>query len=130
MRLKRICRIESYPNRTKYGYNMTCDWNDVYFLDLRYNRKQWFDDDYDPIDNPLVGYNTKEFYKTVNEIWKMEEYRKSGCYVEKEQEEEFDIMFEDESVFPYEDWSGNDVYEEIDKSYWRNFKKIGHLIKG
>lgn len=126
MKLKRICRIESYP--TGDG-NMVCDWNAVFFLDLRYNRKQWFDENYDPINNPLIDYNVKEFYKTVNEIWKMEDYRKSGCYRENNKEEEFDIMFEDDDVFPYESWSGNDIYEEIDKSYWRNFKQIGHLIR-
>lgn len=127
MKLKRICRIESYPQDEN---NYVCDWNDVYFLDLRYNRKQWFDENYDPIENPLIGYNTKEFYKTVNEIWSMEDYRKSGCYREDGQEEEFDIMFEDEGVFPYASWSGQDVYEEIDKSYWRNFNTIGDLIRG
>lgn len=116
MRLKRICRIESYPNRTKYGDSMCCDWNDVYFLDMRYNRKEWYDENYQPIENPLYGYHISEFYKTVNEIWKMSDNnRRSGTYVEDNQEEEFDIMFEDEGIFPYNSFMGDDVYEEIDR---------------
>lgn len=42
MRLKKICRIESYPNRTVYGNGedpIDCDWNEVYILDLRYGKK-------------------------------------------------------------------------------------------
>ena len=116
MRLKKICRIESYPNSKKYGYSGVCDWGAVYFLDMRYNRKDWYDENYEPIENPLYGYKISDFYKTVNEIWKMDKhYRRSGTYVEDNQEEEFDIMFEDDGIFPYNCFSGDDVYEEIDR---------------
>lgn len=115
MRMKKICRIESYPNRTVYGDGeslIDCDWNDVYILDLRYGRKRWFDENCNPIENPLKGYNLKEFYKEVENAWKDKEYKRySSNYCEEGKEEEFDIMFKDEDIFPYNVYNGIDYYD-------------------
>lgn len=116
MKMKKICRIESYPNRTVYGNGdslIECDWNDVYILDLRYGRKRWFDEDYNPIKNPLKGkYNLKAFYEAVDDAWKDREYdRYCSNYCEEGKEEEFDIMFKDEGIFPYNSYNDIDYYD-------------------
>ena len=113
MRLKKICRIESYPNRTVYGNGedpIDCDWNEVYILDLRYGKKRWFDENCNRIENPLKGYNLKEFYKEVEKAWKDKENLNS-IYVEEGKEDEFDIMFEDEDIFPYNTYNGINYYD-------------------
>lgn len=114
MRLKKICRIESYPNRTVYGDGenlIDCDWNDVYILDLRYGRKRWFDENCNPIENPLKGeYNLKAFYEEVENAWKDKKYLNS-IYCEKGKEEEFDIIFKDEGVFPYNSYNDINYYD-------------------
>ncbi len=112
MRLKKICRIESYPNRTKYDY-CECEWNDFFYLDLRYGKRRWFDGGFNPINNPLEndGYDIRKFYKEVDKAWNS--VNKSSCYVEDNKEEEFDIMFEDTDIFPVNKYAGIDCYKMI-----------------
>lgn len=113
MKLKKICRIESYPNRTLYenGDIVECDWNEVYILDLRYGKKRWFNEKCELIENPLKNeYNLKEFYKEVENAWKDKKYL-SGVYVENNKEEEFDIIFKEEDIFPYNVYNGINYYD-------------------
>lgn len=123
MKLKKICRIESYPNRTIHGHIMECDWSHCYYLDMRYGRKRWFDEDINLIDNPFKGkYNLKNLYIEIENTWKNK--YKTGVYVEEGKEEEFDIMFEDEGIFPYNSYRDTNYYEEINNELDKQHMRI------